>query len=98
MEWVTVPSPRNLPDPGIKSTSPESPALAGGLFTTEPPEKPLKGCVYGMYIRVYNVDPPPAPSRAKTHLPSKNHKGTLAKVLFGGCSGCRERSAENKAS
>ena len=33
------PSPEHLPDPGIESSSPESSALAGGLFTTEPPEK-----------------------------------------------------------
>ena len=32
------PSPGDLPDPG---TEPVSPALAGGFFTTEPPEKPL---------------------------------------------------------
>ena len=32
------PSPGDLPDPGIKS---ESPALAGGFFTTEPPGKPI---------------------------------------------------------
>ena len=31
------PSPGYLPDPG---NEPESPALAGGLFTTEPPRKP----------------------------------------------------------
>ena len=30
---LPFPSPRDLPDPGIK---PESPALAGGFFTTEP--------------------------------------------------------------
>ena len=28
------PSPGELPDPGIKPTSPTSPALAGGFFTT----------------------------------------------------------------
>ena len=32
------PSPGDLPDPG---TEPVSPALAGGFFTTEPPEKPF---------------------------------------------------------
>ena len=32
---------RDLPDPGIKPTSPVSPALAGRLFTTEPPGKPM---------------------------------------------------------
>ena len=32
----------DLPDPGIKPTSPTSPALAGGFFTTEPPGKSSK--------------------------------------------------------
>ena len=32
------PSPGDLPDPGIE---PESPALVGGFFTTEPPGKPM---------------------------------------------------------
>ena len=38
--WSGLPflSPGNLPDPGIK---PEFPALEGGLFTAEPPGKPL---------------------------------------------------------
>ena len=34
-EWPFL-SPRNLPDPGIEL---ESPALAGGFFTTEPSGK-----------------------------------------------------------
>ena len=34
---LPFPSPGVLPDPGIELTSP---ALAGGFFTTEPPEKP----------------------------------------------------------
>ena len=33
------PSPGDLPDMGIKPTSPVSPALAGRFFTTEPPAK-----------------------------------------------------------
>ena len=39
--WSMLPcSPsENLPDPGIEPVSPASPALAGGFFTTEPPEK-----------------------------------------------------------
>ena len=38
--WSGLPlsSPGDIPDPGIK---PMSPSLAGGFFTTEPPEKPL---------------------------------------------------------
>ena len=37
--WNGLPSPlpRDLPDPGIKHTSP---AVAGGFFATEPPGKP----------------------------------------------------------
>ena len=37
---LPCPPPEDLPSPGIK---PMSPALAGRLFTTEPPGKPLKG-------------------------------------------------------
>ena len=33
------PPPGHLPDPGIERGSPESPALAGRFFTTEPPGK-----------------------------------------------------------
>ena len=36
---LPFPSPGDLPDPGIKSTSP---ALAGRFLTTEPPGKPQK--------------------------------------------------------
>ena len=35
--WLPFPSPGDLPDPGIEPTFP---ALAGELFTTEPPGKP----------------------------------------------------------
>ena len=36
------PPPGDLPNPGTKSASPESPALAGGFFTTVPPGTPGK--------------------------------------------------------
>ena len=38
-DWsgLPFPSPGSLPDPGME---PESPALAGGFFTTEPRGKP----------------------------------------------------------
>ena len=48
---VPLPSPGDLPDPGLQ---PESPVLAYGFFTTEPPGKPkymqstsceMPGCV-----------------------------------------------------
>ena len=39
--WSGLPFPMpDLPDPGIEPTSLGFPALAGGLLTTEPPEKP----------------------------------------------------------
>ena len=34
LEWVAMPSSRDLPNPGIEGTSLTSPALAGGFFTT----------------------------------------------------------------
>jgi len=37
LEWVAIPSPGDLHNPGI---IPTSSALAGGFFTTEPPGKP----------------------------------------------------------
>ena len=38
--WSSLPFPTlgDLPDPGVKT---QSPALASGFFTTEPPEMPL---------------------------------------------------------
>ena len=36
---LSIPFLRYLPDPGIE---PKSPILAGGFFTTEPPEKSLQ--------------------------------------------------------
>ena len=35
---LSFPSPEDLPDPGTELMSS---ALAGGFFTTEPPQKPL---------------------------------------------------------
>ena len=35
LEWVAMPSPEDLPDPGIKPAFLMSPALAGGFFTTD---------------------------------------------------------------
>ena len=34
LEWVAIPPPEDLPDPGIKTSSLAPPALAGGFFTT----------------------------------------------------------------
>ena len=38
LEWVAIPSPGDLPNPGME---PKSPALAGGFFTAEPLGKPV---------------------------------------------------------
>ena len=38
MKICYLPSPADLPNPGIE---PGSPALAGGFFTTVPPGKPI---------------------------------------------------------
>ena len=43
---LPLPSPGDLPDPGIE---PASSALAGQLFTAEPPGKPM--CVYLLSVR-----------------------------------------------
>ena len=45
--WSRLPylPPRDPPNPGIKPTSPVSPALASGFFTTEPPGRPI--CLHG---------------------------------------------------
>ena len=43
---LPFPTPEDLPNPGVKTgiTSLTSPAMAGGLFITEPPGKPaVKG-------------------------------------------------------
>ena len=47
---LPFPPPGGLPDPGIESESPVSPALAGGFFTTEPPGKPYNWEYHIFYI------------------------------------------------
>ena len=42
LEWVAISFSKGSSNPGIKPASLTSPALAGGFFTTEPPEKPLQ--------------------------------------------------------
>ena len=41
LSGLPVPSPGDLPNPGMKLVPPGPPALANGFFTTEPPGKPL---------------------------------------------------------
>ena len=64
---LPFPTPGDLPHPGIKPTSPASPAIAGGFFTTESPSfggKPkrsyqhLEGMESGVdnLLRSYEMD------------------------------------------
>ena len=43
---LPFPTPVYLPNPGIKPESPESPTLAGGFFTTEPPSQSSAWCLF----------------------------------------------------
>ena len=40
LEWLPLPPPGDLPNPGIEPESPAAPALAGSFFITEPSGKP----------------------------------------------------------
>ena len=42
--WLPFPTPGDLPDPGIETSSLVSPALAGRFFISEPPQN--------MYMRI----------------------------------------------
>ena len=44
---LSFPIPGDLPNSGIEPTSPETPTLAGGFFTTQPTGKPCK-CFTGI--------------------------------------------------
>ena len=51
LEWVAVPSSRGSSQPSIKPTSP---ALDGGLLTTEPPGKPIiRGLTWNKYCFLF---------------------------------------------
>ena len=47
---LPFPPPGDLLDPGIKPTSPASPALAGELFTTDSPRKLTISYIYALYL------------------------------------------------
>ena len=54
LEGLPLPPPGDLPDSGIESRSPVSPALAVRFFTTEPPGKPyMFWIVTAYYIDIY---------------------------------------------
>ena len=45
-----LPSPGDLPDPGMELSSPE---LAGGFFTTEPPGKPKFSYLTTFLVKIW---------------------------------------------
>ena len=47
LEWVAMPSSKDLPNPGIKPLSVS--CITGRFFTTEPLEKPMKKTVMVIY-------------------------------------------------
>jgi len=47
LEWVTMPSSRGLPDPGIK---PRSPTLQVDSLPSEPPGKPKNAAVGSLFL------------------------------------------------
>ena len=53
---LPFPPPGDLPNPGMETASPAPPALAGGFFTAEPPEKPsLKTSLSALYLFLSEV-------------------------------------------
>ena len=57
---LPFPPPKDLPKTGIKTESPESPALAGRFFTTEPFRPLYINCVNNIYnqFAIQNVNLP----------------------------------------
>ena len=55
--WSGLPfsPPGDLPNTGIKPTSPESPALACGFFTTEPPGNKCKQYLFPIGQQLWQV-------------------------------------------
>ena len=52
LEWVVIPPPGDLPNPGIEPLSLASSALAGGFFTTAPPGKPQHAPRFGQVTQL----------------------------------------------
>jgi len=52
LEWVAISSSREFSQPRDGTQAPASPALAGGFFTTAPPEKSQHGCTSYKYINI----------------------------------------------
>ena len=67
-------TPGDLPNPGTETTSPASPALAGGFFTTRPPGKPPV-MMNGEFILFGESLSPLEPSAFHPlEIPSRSHR------------------------
>ena len=80
---LSFPSPRDLPNPGIK---PVPPALAGRFFTTEPPGKPTLRLTYNpiralTHINLFNVHSSPG-AWCYIHHSTENETEEI-KVIWG---------------
>ena len=69
---LPFPSPGDLPDPGIESTSP---APAGGLFTAEPWGRLLQICTVGCIVRRRNWHLPPSDASSQRRYTWLSGKG-----------------------
>ena len=47
LEWIAMPSSRDLPDSGVELVSLMFHALAGGFFTTSTTREALQICIFG---------------------------------------------------
>ena len=57
LEWVAMPSSSESFDPGMEPTSPTSPALAGGFFTTSPTWDAQTHCTFTpIPLRMFLLD------------------------------------------
>ena len=58
LEWIAMPPPGDLPDPGIESASLTSPVLAGGFFSTgKPPYGYVCMCTKSFQLCLTLCDP-----------------------------------------
>ena len=55
LSGLPLPSPGDLPKPGIKPGSPATPALAGRLFTTVPPGEPTNIMDLSMLVSLVSL-------------------------------------------
>ena len=65
LEWVAIPSPGDLRNPGV---NPGSPALQADSLLSEPPEKPRVGPFSNAIVYTHSVSDPSHPHHCLPHL------------------------------